>query len=131
MKNYINNKINEALYNLYLEVDRCEVNDTLKDYIPNLDEYNMKKKHIIFLLKAKAKQQHNDKLKELVSKFKYAINENIEKPVAVLKHLIQGNPSFALYRNLNMLTNEDLVEIIKDKNFVELLEQLEDNEKSY
>ena len=131
MKNDIKNIINEALYNFYLEADESVINDSLKDDIPNLDEYNKKKKQIIFLAKAKAKQQQNAYLKELVDKFKEAINENIEKPVAVLKQLIQGNPSFALYRNLDKLSNDDLIEIIKDKNLVELLEQLEENDKRH
>ena len=131
MNNDLKNKINEALYNFYLEADKSIINDSLKNDIENLDEYNKKKKQIIFLAKAKAKQQQNNYLKELVNKFKEAINENTEKPVAVLKQLIQGNSSFALYRNLDKLSNEDIIEIIKDKNLVELLEQLEDNDKSH
>ena len=131
MKNEIKNRINEALYNFYLEADESVINDSLKNDIPNLDEYNKKKKQIIFLAKAKAKQQQNDYLKELVDKFKEAINENIEKPVAVLKQLIRGNPSFALYRNLDKLSNDDIIEIIKDKNLIELLEQIAENDKSH
>jgi hypothetical protein len=131
MSNDIKNKINEALYNFYLEADKDIINDSLKSDIQNLDEYNKKKKKIIFLAKAKAQQKQNDYLKELVNKFKEAINENIEKPVAILKQLIQEKPSFALYRNLDKLSNEDIIEIIKDKNLVELLEQLEENDKSH
>jgi hypothetical protein len=131
MNNDIKNKINEALYNFYIEAEESVINDSLKYDIPNLDEYNKKKKQIIFLAKAKAKQQQNVYLKEVVDKFKEAINENIEKPVAVLKQLIQGNPSFALYRNLDKLSNDDIVEIIKDKNLVELLELLEENDKNH
>jgi hypothetical protein len=131
MSNDIKNKINEALYNFYLEADKGIINDSLKSDIQNLDEYNKKKKQIIFLAKAKAQQKQNDYLKELVNKFKEAINENIEKPVAILKQLIQEKTSFALYRNLDKLSNEDIIEIIKDKNLVELLEQLEENDKSH
>jgi hypothetical protein len=131
MSNDIKNKINEALYNFYLEADKDIINDSLKSDIQNLDEYNKKKKKIIFLAKAKAQQKQNDYLKEVVNKFKEAINENIEKPVAILKQLIQEKPSFALYRNLDKLSNEDIIEIIKDKNLVELLEQLEENDKSH
>jgi hypothetical protein len=131
MSNDIKNKINEALYNFYLEADKDIINDSLKSDIQNLDEYNKKKKQIIFLAKAKAQQKQNDYLKELVNKFKEAINENIEKPVAILKQLIQEKTSFALYRNLDKLSNEDIIEIIKDKNLVELLEQLEENDKSH
>jgi hypothetical protein len=131
MSNEIKNKINEALYNFYLEADKGIINDSLRDDIQNFEEYNKKKKQFIFLAKAKAKQKQNDYLKELINRFKEAINGNIEKPVAILKQLIQDKPSFALYRNIDKLSNEDIIEIIKDKNLVELLEQLEENDENH
>lgn len=130
MKNEFKNKINEALYNFYLEADKDLIKDSLKSDIQNLDEYNKKKKQIIFMAKAKVQQKQNENLKELANKFKEAINENIEKPIALLKQLIQDKPAIALYRNLDMLSKEDIIEIIKDNNLVELLEQLEKNDKS-
>lgn len=131
MSNEIKNKINDALYNFYLEADKDIIKDSLKSDIQNLDEYNKKKKQIIFLAQAKAKQKHNEYLLALANKFQEAVLHNIEKPVAILKQLIQGNPSLALYRNLDKLSKEDIIEIIKDKNLVELLEQLENNDKSH
>ncbi|MGV8114111.1 MAG: hypothetical protein AB2L17_14540 [Lentimicrobium sp.] len=131
MSNEINNKINDALYDFYLEADKDIIKDSLKSDIQNLDEYNKKKKQIIFLAQAKAKQKHNDYLLALANKFQEAVLQNIEKPVAILKQLIQGNASLALYRNLDKLSKEDIIEIIKDKNLVELLEQLENNDKSH
>jgi len=131
MSNEIKNKINDALYNFYLEADKDIIKDSQKSDIQNLEEYNKKKKQIIFLAQAKAKQKHNEYLLALANKFQEAVLQNIEKPVAILKQLIQGNASLALYRNLDKLSKEDIVEIIKDKNLVELLEQLENNDKSH
>ncbi|MBY0534888.1 MAG: hypothetical protein K2P88_03480 [Chitinophagaceae bacterium] len=131
MSKEIKNKINDALFNFYLEADKETINDSLKDDIQNLDDYNKKKKQIIFFAKAKANKKHNEYLLELASKFQEAVLFNIEKPVAILKQLIQGNASLALYRNLDKLTKEDIIEIIKDKNLVQLLEQLEENDKSH
>lgn len=131
MSNEINNKINDALYDFYLEADKDIIKDSLKSDIQNLDGYNKKKKQIIFLAQAKAKQKHNDYLLALANKFQEAVLQNIEKPVAILKQLIQGNASLALYRNLDKLSKEDIIEIIKDKNLVELLEQLENSDKSH
>ncbi len=131
MSKEIKNKIDDALFNFYLEADKDTINDSLKDNIQNLDEYNKKKKQIIFFAKAKANKKHNEYLLELASKFQEAVLLNIEKPVAILKQLIQGNASLALYRNLDKLTKEDIIEIIKDKNLVQLLEQLEENDKSH
>jgi hypothetical protein len=131
MNNEIKNKINDALYNFYLEADKDIIKDSQKSDIQNLEEYNKKKKQIIFLAQAKAKQKHNEYLLALANKFQEAVLQNIEKPVAILKQLIQGNASLALYRNLDKLSKEDIIEIIKDKNLVELLEQLENNDKSH
>ncbi|MCE5175795.1 MAG: hypothetical protein ABFC90_07130 [Bacteroidales bacterium] len=131
MSNKINNKINEALYNFYLKADKDIIDDSLRDAIQNLEEYNKKKKQIIFLAQAKAQQKQNEYLKELLNKFKEGINENIDRPVAILKQIIQNNPSFAMYCNIEKLSNEDIIEILKDKNLVELLEQLEENDQSH
>lgn len=54
MSNEIKNKIEEALFNFYLEADKDIINDSLKNDIPNLEEYEKKKKRIIFLAKATA-----------------------------------------------------------------------------
>jgi hypothetical protein len=131
MSNEIKNKINDALYNFYLEADNDIIKDSLKSDIQNLEDYNKKKKQLIFLAQAKAKQKQNEYLLALANKFQEAVLQNIEKPVAILKQLIQGNASLALYRNLDKLSKEDIIEIIKDKNLVELLEQLENNDKSH
>jgi len=131
MSNQISNNINDALFNLYLEADKETVMDWLKDDISDLEEYNKKKKQTIFLAKARVKKQHNAQLLELTHKFQDALQRNIKKPIAILKQLIQENASLALYRNLDKLSKEDIIEIIKDRNFVELLEQLEENDKSH
>mgnify|MGYP000975226355 CR=1 FL=1 len=131
MSNEIKNKIEEALFNFYLEADKDIINDSLKNDIPNLEEYEKKKKRIIFLAKATATKKHNEYLLQLVSKFQEAVLNNIERPIAILKQMVQSNPSFALYNNLDKLSKEDIIEIIKDKNLIELIEQLEDDKKSH
>ncbi len=129
MNNEIKNKIGDALYNFYLEADKDIISESLKNDIQNLDEYNKKKRQIIFLAKAKANKKHNDYLLQLANKFQEALMQNIERPVAILKQLVKDNTSLALYNNLDKLSKEDIIEIIKDKNLVELLEQLEENDK--
>jgi len=131
MSREIQNKIDDALFNFYLEADKDIIKDSLQENIQNLVEYEKKKKRILFLAKATANKRHNETLLQLVSKFQEALLLNIEKPIAILKQLVQGNPSFALYRNLDKISKEDIIEIIKDKNFVELIEQLEEDEKKH
>lgn len=131
MNREIKNKIDDALFNFYLEADKDTIKDSLQENIQNLVEYEKKKKKILFLAKATANKRHNESLLQLVSKFQEALLLNIEKPIAILKQLVQGNPSFALYRNLDKISKEDIIEIIKDKNFVEIIEQLEEDEKKH
>jgi hypothetical protein len=128
MNNEIKNKIDLALFNFYLEADRETIKDLVKEDIQNLNEYTKKKRQIIFLSKAITNKKHNEYLLELASKFQDAILQNIEKPVAILRQLIQSNAAFALYSNLDKLSREDILEIIKDKNLVDLLEELDKNE---
>lgn len=130
MSNNISNKVNDALFNFYLEADKDTISEILKEEIANPDEYSKKKKQLLFYLKATANKKRNDYLLSLAEKFMQGIEQNIEKPVAILKQIIQGNSSLALYRNLDKLSKEDIIEIIKDKNFVELIEQLDKNENN-
>jgi hypothetical protein len=131
MSNEIKNKIDEALYHFYLEADKDTIKYSLKDDIQDTAEYEKKKKRIIFLANAAVKKKHNEYLLQLAEKFEQALLLNIEKPVAILKQIIQGNTSLALHRNLDKLSKEEIIEIIKDKNLVELLEQLDENEKKH
>lgn len=131
MSTEVKNKIDDALFNFYLEADEDTIKESLQENISNLVDYERKKKRFLFLAKATANKNHNETLLQLVSKFQDALLLNIEKPVAILKQLVQGNPSFALYRNLEKISKEDIIEIIKDKNFVELIEQLEEDEKKH
>lgn len=131
MNNEIKSKIEDALFNFYLEADKDTIKDSLKNDIQNLDEYEKKKKKIIFLAKATATKKHNEYLLQLVSKFQEALLLKTERPISILKQIIQGNPSFALYKNLDKLSKEEIIEIIKDKNLVELIEQLDEDEKKH
>lgn len=132
MSKELNKKIEEALCNFYKEADREIIISSLKENIKDYDTYEKKKKQIIFLAKAKANQKHNENLLQLTNKFQEALLQNIEKPIALLKQLIQGNyTSLALYNNLEKLSKEDIIEIIKDKNLIELLEKLEENDKNH
>lgn len=131
MNNDIENKIDDALYHFYLEADKDTINDSLKSDIQNLDEYNKKKRQIIFKAKAIVNKEHNESLLILANKFHEALQQNIERPIAILKQYIQGSVSPTLCRNLDKLSKEELIEIIKDKNLVELLEQLDENEEKH
>lgn len=127
MSKEVKNKIEKAMFDFYLEADKASIEESLKSDISNQEDYIKKKKKIIFMAKAIANKKNDEYLLALANQFQEAILLNIEKPVAILKQLIQDNPSLALYRNLNKLSKENIIEIIKDKNLVELLEMLENS----
>jgi hypothetical protein len=130
MKEEVKNKIEQALFDFYMEADKDFITQHLKENNQDTTEYEKKKKQLLFLAKATANKKQNEYLLALASKFEEALRLNIEKPIAMLKQLIQEKPLLALNRNLNKLTKENIIEIIKDKNLVELLEQLESQMKN-
>lgn len=129
MNSDINNKIDDALLAFYKEADRLVIDDLLSERVSEDLEYEKKKRQIVFKINALAQKERNNRLLEVVDKFKAALDKGIEKPVAMLNRLMQGNATPALYRNLERLSKEDLIEIIKDKNLIKILEELEENEK--
>jgi Mg/Co/Ni transporter MgtE len=129
MSDEIKKRIDDALFEFYLNGEKGLIKDSFKDDVKDIDAYEKKKKRIAFLTMANAKKMHNEHLLELANKFHEAISSNIEKPIALLKQMLQGNASLSLYRNLDKLTKEDIVEIIKDKNLIQLLEQLDKNDE--
>jgi hypothetical protein len=131
MSKNIINIVDDALFNFYLEADKETISEILKEEISNPDEYSKRKKQLLFHFKATSNKKQNDYLLSIAEKFMVGIEQNIERPLAILKQIIFGNSSLALYRNLDKLSKEDIFEIIRDKNFVELLEQLEEDEKKH
>ncbi|WP_146250899.1 hypothetical protein [Algoriphagus aquaeductus] len=105
------------------------IDELLSERVSDNLEYEKRKRQIVFKINALAQKERNNRLLEVVDKFKAALDKGIEKPVAMLNQLMQGNPTPALYRNLKRLSKEDLIEIIKDKNLIKILEELEENEK--
>ena len=71
------------------------------------------------------KQKDTNLLERASLLLQKAIEENIDKPVNYLKNLIQNNQFQVQYRNLENLNIDEIKEIIKDQNLLELLENLE------
>ena len=79
-----------------------------------------------FLIKGELNHEKDKRLLEKASdQLRIAISENLDKPVAYLKRLILENKLGVQYRNLEKLSIDDIKEIIKDQNLLELLELLD------
>jgi len=60
----------------------------------------------------------------VVHKFKEGLEKNLEKPVATLRQLIQEKPQLLRARNLDKLSEDDIRELIKGHNLLEILNSL-------
>lgn len=125
MSNLVKQNIEDALFEFSLEADQATLHEFFKEENIDIEEYSKTKRRYLFLAKAHIKQAQNENTIHLVNKFQEAIKKNLERPISVLKDLIQSNPAFALYNNLDHISKEDIIEIIKDRNLADLLDQLE------
>ena len=133
MKSNFIKKIDKAIINQTLENDFTSLDAELESLEYNIDEINnfseKMYKRQSFLLKGMINKQKDINLLEKASlMLQQAIEENIDKPVSYLKNLIQNNQFQVQYRNLESLTIDEIKEIIKDQNLLELLEKLENED---
>lgn len=98
--------------------------------LPKLEERgDQLYKRISFISKAtRQSKEFEALLLKVVYKFKDAINKNQEKPLATLRQILQDNPQAIRARNLDKLDEEDIKELIKGFNLVEILNTLKQQE---
>ena len=126
MNTTVNKKLEDALLDFYLEADKNSIEEILQEDVSDIEEYKKKRNKLLFMINAKAKKQANDALIEKVlNYFEDAIQKNTAKPIAYLKQLMSENHSLALYHNFDKLSKEDILLIIRDKNLIEIIEQIE------
>ena len=134
MKNNFIIKIDDAIISQIIEGDSSTYDQILKEQgynINDIENYANKnyKKHS-FLLKGLINKQKDLALLEKASLLlQNAIEKNIDNPISYLRNLIANNQFQVQYRNLDNLGIEEIKDIIKDQNLLELLEQLEDEQK--
>lgn len=126
MNTTVNKKIEDALLDFYLEADKNTIEEILQEDVSDIEEYKKKRNKLLFMINAKAKKQANDALIEKVlNYFEDAIQKNTAKPIAYLKQLMSENHSLALYNNFDKLSKDDIMMIIRDKNLIDIIEQIE------
>lgn len=127
-------KIERGIISYYLDSDIEEIRKSLIDLDVSLELSDAKKRKYINRLKfsytAEINQQKDfDLLKKVSLCFKKEIEKNTEKPIVYLKKMIQNNQFQVQYRNLDRLSIQDIQDIIKDQNLLEILERLENEEE--
>lgn len=115
----------------YLSGDIEDIRENLTDFGVNLGENSKKQDKLIkqlkFKLNASINQERDKELLQMaVTTFKKALVQGLDRPVAYLNQLIKENQLTVQHKNLKKLSKDEIQEIIKDQNLIEIIEQLED-----
>lgn len=127
------NKIEKGITEFYLNSDIEFIKKSLEEEGVDVAKESVDISNFLKRLKftevAMVTQQSNKALiDKIVEKFQDAINKNIEKPIATLINLVESKQMSVQFRNLDKLTPEEIKEIIKGKNLVDLMDELDNEE---
>lgn len=127
-------KINKGITESYLHSDIKDVRESLSNYGVDLDKNAKRQNKLIKQLKFKLRSSLNEEkydllLNKATESFQNAIEKGLEKPVAYLNALIRDNKVRVQYNKLEKLSTDEIKEIIRDQNLIEIIELLE-NEQS-
>ena len=128
-----NRNIESAITDYFLETDYDNIKEFLSEEVSNKELYDANKskhlKKIMFLSKAISNKIKDENILSVVlDKFQSAINKNSDKHLEFINQVVYGNGVRTFYRSLDQLSREEISEMIKDKNLLEILEKLEADE---
>ena len=134
MKSNLINQIDNALIDEIRDGNIFLADEYLNSLGYDLDEINKLSEKIYkqqsFLIKGMInKRKDKVMLQKATLLFDNVIKNKLEKPVAYLNSLMKQNRFVVQYRNLEKLDKEEIMEIIKDQNLIEILEDLEKQDK--
>lgn len=129
----LKDKIEKGLTEFYLNSDIDLIKNSLQEEGVNVSEEGTEidrfLKKLRFTRTAQLAQESNLLLIEkIVEKFQAAINKNLDKPIATLMNLVESKQMSVQFRNLDKLTSDEIKEIIKGKNLVDLMDELDNEE---
>lgn len=122
--------IDKGITENYLYGNINDIRQNLSDYNVNLDDNRVRQNKMIKQLKFKLrstinKEKNENLLLKATESFQEAINKGLEKPIAYLNNLIKENQLVVQYNKLDKLSPDEIKEIIKDQNLIEIIELLE------
>jgi uncharacterized protein YqfA (UPF0365 family) len=125
--------IDKGITENYLFGDINDIRKSLSDYGVNLNDNREHQNKLIKQLKFKLrssinKEKNENLLLKATESFQDAINKGLEKPIAYLNNLIKENQLVVQYNKLDKLSPDEIKEIIKDQNLIEIIELLENEQ---
>ena len=129
----LKNKIDKGITEFYLKSDIELIKKSLEEEGVDVAKESVEISNFLKRLKFTqtaivTQENHQALLDRIVEKFQDAINRNIEKPIATLINLVETKQMSVQFRNLDKLTPEEIKEIIKGKNLVDLMDELDNEE---
>jgi hypothetical protein len=99
------------------------------DTINNLAN-EMHKRQYFHMKSTIQKQKEEQLMQQVAAKIENRIQQNIERPVAYLKELFTTNNISFQHRNLEKLSIDEIKEMIKEVDLLQLIEQLENGDET-
>lgn len=126
--------IDKGITGNYLYGDINDIRKSLSDYGVNLNDNRERQNKLIkqlkFKIRSSVNKENNDHLLlKATESFQSAINSGLEKPIAYLNNLIKENQLVIQYNKLDRLSLNEIKDIIKDQNLVEIIELLESEQQ--
>lgn len=129
MSEKIKNIIGDAEIHFFKDADPDSIQEILKESTTDMVEYCRKRDDALvkikFLANAALKKERDAKLLQLASQYREAIEKNINKPLQFLRSLLSQKAPAAFNSSLEKLSQEEIIELIKDQNLVNLLDQFD------
>ena len=127
----LKNKIDKGITEFYLNSDIDLIKKSLVDEGVNIESESAEITKFVKRLKftqsaIKVKDSNELLLDKIIEKFQDAINKNIDKPISTLMGMIESKEMQVQFRNLDKLTPDEIKEIIKGKNLVDLMDELDE-----
>jgi hypothetical protein len=134
MGNNIINKINEHIESMILDADTEFIQELALSesisYEEIEDSANLILKQALFKIRSTSNKRKDDQILQTIALDYYdAIQKNLDKPVSYLHNLASNNRLGIQYRSLDKLSLEEIREIIKDQNLIELMERIKGGEE--
>lgn len=122
--------VKESLENFDIAIPDDLVRKQLEMEGVDLNEQSLSQdkfiKQLTFRLKSKSTVLKNDSMLDKASNyFKDALTKGLDKPIAYMNNLIQTNQLQTQFSRLEKMSEEQIKDIIKDQNLIEILEMLE------
>jgi hypothetical protein len=126
--------IKDSLINFEKAIPDNLVRNQLEAEGVNFEEQSLLQDKFIKRLKFKLKskitsEKHDNMLEKASNYFKDALYKGLDKPVAYMNKLIKTNQLQTQFSRLDKLSEEQIKDIIKDQNLIEIIEMLEKESK--